>query len=75
MTTMTINVLNNETQTGPLHASSKYNFDTVMETITPPGWGNEDKQNTAPLNRPYYDTNTALFPTPTLFMPMFAISY
>ena len=39
------------------------------------GWGNEDKLNTAPLNRPYYDTNTALFPSPTLSMPTFAISY
>ena len=25
------------------------------------GWGNEDKPNTSPLNKPYYDTNTALF--------------
>ena len=25
------------------------------------GWGNHDKQNTAPLNKAYYDTNTALF--------------
>ena len=24
-------------------------------------WGNQEKQNMAPLNKPYYDTNTALF--------------
>ena len=35
---------------------------------TKPGWGNEDKQSTAPLNKPYYDTNTAFFPSFTLSM-------
>ena len=39
------------------------------------GWGNEDKQNTAPLNKLYYDTNTAVFPSFTLSMHMFAISH
>ena len=39
------------------------------------GWGNEDKQNTAPLNMPYYDTNTALFTTFTLSMHMLDISH
>ena len=37
-----------------------------------PGWGNEDKQSTVPLNRPYYDTNTALFPSFTLSMHIYA---
>ena len=36
------------------------------------GWGNQDKQNTAPLNKPYYDTNTALLPSFTLSMHMYA---
>ena len=36
------------------------------------GWGNEDKQSTAPLNRPYYDTNRALFSSYTLSMHMYA---
>ena len=40
-----------------------------------PGWGNEDKQNTAPLNKPYYDTNTAMFTSFTLSMHMLAISH
>ena len=31
-------------------------------------WGNEDNQSTVPLNKPYYDTNTALFPSFTLSM-------
>ena len=39
------------------------------------GWGNEDKQSTAPLNKPYYDTNTALFTSFTLSMHMLAISH
>ena len=39
------------------------------------GWGNEDKQRTAPLNRPYYDTNTALFTLLILSMHMFAITH
>ena len=39
------------------------------------GWGNEDKQNTAPLNKPLYDTNTALFTSFTLSMHIFAISH
>ena len=39
------------------------------------GWGNEDKQNTAPLNKPYYDTNTALFTSFTLSMHMLANSH
>ena len=39
------------------------------------GWGNEGKHNTAPLNKPYYDTNTALFLSFTLPMHMFAISH
>ena len=38
------------------------------------GWGNEDKQNTAPLNKPYFDTNTALFTSFTLSMHVLAIS-
>ena len=38
------------------------------------GWGSEDKQNTAPLKKPYYDTNTAYFPSCTLSRYMFAIS-
>ena len=32
------------------------------------GWENEDKQHTAALNKPYYDTNTALFTSFTLSM-------
>ena len=40
-----------------------------------PGWRNEDKQNTAPLNRLYYDTNTAMFASFTLSMHMLAISH
>ena len=39
------------------------------------GWRNEGKNYTAPLNKPYYDTNTALFPSFTLSMHMFAISH
>ena len=39
------------------------------------GWGNEDKQNTAPLNELYYDTDTALFTSFTLSMHMLAISH
>ena len=39
------------------------------------GWGNEDKQNTASLNKPYYDTNTALFTSFTLSMHTFDISH
>ena len=37
-----------------------------------PGWRNEDKQNTTPLNKPYYDTDTALLPSFTLSMHMYA---
>ena len=39
------------------------------------GWRNQGKNDTAPLNKPYYDTNTALFPSFTLTMHMFAISH
>ena len=39
------------------------------------GSGNDDKQTMAPLNKPYYDTNTALFPSFTLSMHMCAISH
>ena len=40
-----------------------------------PGWGNEDELNMAPLNKPYYDTNMALFTLVTLSMHMLAISH
>ena len=56
-------------------------FDTeaVRLYVKPPykaGWGNEDKENTAPLKGPYYDTNTALFTSFTLSMHyMIAISH
>ena len=34
--------------------------------------GYQDKQNTAPLNKPYCDTITVLFPAFTLSMHMYA---
>ena len=39
------------------------------------GWGNQDKQTTAPLNEPYYYTNTALFTSFTFSIHMLAISH
>ena len=39
--------------------------------ISRSGWGNEDKQSKGPLNRPYYDTNTALFSSYTLSMHIY----
>ena len=36
------------------------------------GWGNQDKQNAALLNKPYYDTNKAFFSSFTLSMLMHA---
>ena len=39
------------------------------------GWENEDKRNMALLNKPYQDTNTALFPSCTLSRCKFAINH
>ena len=57
------------------HNIVKITFLQNCTTLYLPGWGNDDKQNTALLKKVYYDTNTALCTSFTLSMHMLAISH